>query len=123
MAFTKETARRQGAKGGWAKARRKLTLARVEEELGALATIDDAMRRLDRLNLWISAGMLSGSQGGAAVRSIEVWLRGHETWLTERVVDDLQADVERLKAELHGEPGPRGALPSRRPPIGKSSPS
>ncbi len=100
MAFTKETARRQGAKGGRAKARRKLTLARVEDELGPLRTIDDAMRRLDRLGLWISAGMLSGSQGGAAVRSIEVWLRGHETRLTERVVDDLQADVERLKIEL-----------------------
>ncbi len=122
MAFTKETARRQGAKGGRAKARRKLTLERVEEELGPLETVDDAMRRLDRLGLWISAGMLSGSQGGAAVRSIEVWLRGHETRLTERVVDDLQADVERLKAELHGEPHPRGALPARRPPIGKSSP-
>ena len=102
MAFTKETARRQGAKGGRAKARRKLTLERVEEELGPLKTIDDAMRRLDRLGLWISAGMLSGSQGGAAVRSIEVWLRGHETRLTERVVDDLQADVERLKTELTG---------------------
>ncbi len=121
MAFTKETARRQGAKGGRAKARRKLTLARVEAELGPLATIDDAMRRLDRLGLWISAGMLSGSQGGAAVRSIEVWLRGHETRLTERVVDDLQADVKRLKAELHGEPALRSALPARRPPIGKSS--
>ncbi len=85
-----------------ARKREVLTLERVEAELGPLETVDDAMRRLDRLGLWISAGMLSGSQGGAAVRSIEVWLRGHETRLTERVVDDLQADVERLKAELTG---------------------
>ena len=118
--FDSASAREAGKRSG--KARRRLTLERVEAELGLLDTVEDAMRRLDRLGLWISAGMLSGSQGGAAVRSIEVWLRGHETRLTERVVDDLQADVERLKAELHGEPRPRGALPARRPPIGKSSP-
>lgn len=122
MALTSEQARDLAAKKWKAVKRNRLTLARVEEELGPLETIDDAMRRLDRLGLWISAGMLSGSQGGAAVRSIEVWLRGHETRLTERVVDDLQADVERLEAELHGEPGPRGALPARRPPTGKNSP-
>ncbi len=98
--FDSASAREAGKRSG--KARRRLTLERVEEELGPLETIADAMRRLDRLGLWISAGMLSGSQGGAAVRSIEVWLRGHETRLTERVVDDLQADVERLKTELTG---------------------
>jgi len=91
-------------KGGQARHRARLTLERVEAELGPLETVDDAMRRLDRLGLWISAGMLSGSQGGAAVRSIEVWLRGHESRLTERVVEELQADVERLKAALGGKP-------------------
>ena len=57
-----------------------------------------------------STGSASGSareccQAAKGVRrsgSIEVWLRGHETRLTERVVDDLQADVERLKTELSG---------------------
>ena len=48
--------------------------------------------------------MLTGSAGSAAVRSIEVWLRGHESQLTERVVEELQADVARLKAELGGKP-------------------
>ncbi len=88
------------AKGGQSAARRRLTLERVEAELGPLETVDDAMRRLDRLNLWISAGMLSGSQGGAAVRSIEVWLRGHESRLTERVVEELHDEVERLKGQI-----------------------
>ncbi len=86
--------------GGRAKARRRLTLDRVETELGQLETPEDAMRRLDRLGLWITAGMLSGSAGSAAVRSVEVWLRGHESKLTERVVEELQADVSRLKGEL-----------------------
>lgn len=88
--------------GGRAKARRSLTLDRVEAELGPLETVQDAMRRLDRLNLWISAGMLSGSQGSAAVRSIEVWLRGHETRLTEKVVEELSAEVQHIKNELGG---------------------
>ena len=94
--------RHHASKGGRAAARRRLTLDRVERELGHLESVEDAMRRLDRLNLWISAGMLSGSQGNAAVRSIEVWLRGHESRLTERVVEELQGHVKRLKAELGG---------------------
>ncbi len=91
---------KHASQGGKAAAKRRLTLERVERELGPLETVDDAMRRLDRLNLWISAGMLSGSQGGAAVRSIEVWLRGHESRLTERVVEELHDEVERLKGQI-----------------------
>ncbi len=64
------------------------------------------MRRLDRLGLWIAAGMLTGSAGSAAVRSIEVWLRGHESQLTERVVEELQSDVTRLKAQLNSKSVP-----------------
>ncbi len=76
----------------------------MEAELGPLETVEDAMRRLDRLNLWISAALLTGSQGGAAVRSIEVWLRGHESRLTEKVVEELAVEVKRLKSELRGKP-------------------
>ncbi len=53
--FDSASAREAGKRSG--KARRRLTLERVEEELGPLETVDDAMRRLDRLGLWISAGM------------------------------------------------------------------
>ena len=95
---------KHASQGGKAAAKRRLTLDRVEAELGPLETVADAMRRLDRLNLWISAGMLSGSQGGAAVRSIEVWLRGHESRLTEKVVEELAVEVKRLKSELRGKP-------------------
>ncbi len=84
MPFTSENARALGAKGGASKASRKLTLSRVAAELGPLKTVQDAMRRLERLNIWISAGLLTGSQGGAAVRSIEVWLKGHESRLGRR---------------------------------------
>ena len=98
--LTQDCASEAGRRGGKASAKGRLTLTRVEAELGPLETVEDAMRRLDRLNLWISAGMLSGSQGSAAVRSIEVWLRGHESRLTERVVEELHDEVERLKAQI-----------------------
>ncbi len=89
-----------------AKAAKRLSLERVERELGPLETIEHAMRRLDRLGLWIAAGMLSGSQGSAAVRSIEVWLRGHESKLTREVVEKLKSEVHRRKADLK-RPSPR----------------
>ena len=99
----RDRASEMGRKSGQArraKARQKLTLDRVEVELGPLDTVEDAMRRLDRLGLWIAAGMLTGSQGGAAVRSIEVWLRGHESKLTREVIEKLKTEVDRLKADL-----------------------
>ena len=94
--------------GGRAKARRRLALERVENELGPLTTVEDAMRRLDRLGLWIAAGMLTGSAGSAAVRSVEVWLCGHESRLTERVVEELHHEAERVKEQL----GQRERAPS-----------
>ena len=109
MPFDKETAREAGKASGRAR-RERLTADRVLAELGPLETVDDAMRRLDRLNVWIASGFLTGSAGSAASRCLEIWLRGHETRLTERVVEELQADVERLKAELGGKPVRRRAV-------------
>ena len=53
MALTPARAKVLGRQGGKAsgKARTRLSLARVEEELGPLLTVEDAMRRLDRLGL------------------------------------------------------------------------
>ncbi len=92
----------QASKGGRAAARRRLTLERVELELPPFDSVDSAMQRLDRLGLWITAGMLTGSAGSAAVRSVEVWLRGHESRLTEQVVEELSGELQRVKAELRG---------------------
>ncbi len=100
--FDSASAREAGKRSGTIRRNAKLTLNRVEEELGALLTVEDAMRRLDRLGLWITAGLLTGSAGSAAVRSIEVWLRGHETRLTEKVVEELTVEVRRLQTELGG---------------------
>ena len=62
----------------------------------------DAQRRPERLGVWAAAGLLPGSVAGAAVRSVEVWLKAHESKLTREVIDDVKADVDRLKSELKG---------------------
>jgi hypothetical protein len=102
--LSSEQAREYGARGGRAsaKARQKLTLERVEAELCPLATLDDAMRRLDRIGLWAAAGMLHGALASAVVRSVEVWVRAHESKLTREVTEELRARLEELERQAKG---------------------
>ena len=99
---------RHAARGGRTAARRRLTLDRVERELPPLESLETAMVRLDRVGLWAAAGMLTGSVASAVVRSVEVWIRGHESKLTREVVDGLRRDVARLNAALSNESVTRG---------------
>ena len=101
MPFNKQSAKAAGAKGG--RAIKKLTLNKVETGLGPLQTIDDAQRWLTQLAVWAAANLMpSGSIAGSCVRAVEVWLRAHESKLTEEVVDHLKRDVEELKTKLKG---------------------
>ncbi len=103
MTFNRERAKEAGVRSGEArrrKAQERLTADRVLEELGPLETVDDAMRRLDRLNVWIASGFLTGSAGSAASRCLEIWLRGHESKLTQQVVEELKGRLEELEAQL-----------------------
>ena len=102
----------QASKGGKAAARRKLSLERVERELPPLDSLEAAMVRLDRVGLWAAAGMLTGSVASAVVRSVEVWIRGHESKLTREVVEELKSEVNRLKTEL-GKPGQQSPVIKR----------
>lgn len=92
--------RDHAGEGGRAKARRRLTLERVEAELGELTGLEDAQRWLRRLALWAAGGLLAGSVAGACNRAVEVWLKCHESRLTTEVVDDLRARLEVLEAQL-----------------------
>ncbi len=98
MVFTSENAAEHGRRGGLA--RRRLSLNDVEAAFGQLDTVEDAQRRLERLGVWASAGLLAGSVGGVAVRSVEVWLKAQESLLTETVVDDLRARLDELEGQL-----------------------
>lgn len=101
MNLDPKRARELGRRGGKAsgKARAKLTLERVERELGPLDSLEDAQRWLRRLGLWGAAGLLPGAVLGACVRAVDVWVRAHESKL---VRDDVEALRKRL-AELEGE--------------------
>jgi hypothetical protein len=94
---------RHAVDGGKAKARARLTLDKVEAAFGPLDTLEDAQRRLERLCVWAAAGLLTGSVAGAAVRSVEVWLKAHESRLTREVVETLRTEVARLKGQLKSE--------------------
>jgi hypothetical protein len=67
-----------------------LNIDEVEAAFGQLETLEDAQRRLERLGVWATAGMMAGPVANAAVRSIEVWLKAHESKLTREVVEDLK---------------------------------
>ncbi len=75
-------------------------MEQVEAAFGQLDTVEDAQRRLERLGVWCAAGLLAGSVGGAAIRSIEVWLRAHESQMTETVVNELRTRLDELEAQL-----------------------
>ena len=90
------------AQGGRAsgRRRRKLDLDRVERELGQLATLEDAMRWLRQIALWAAGGLLHGAVASACNRSVEVWVRAHESRLTQEVVTALRGRLEELEAQL-----------------------
>ncbi len=96
-----ERAKAAGRKGGPLGGRpAKLNLKRVEAELPPLDSLEHAMERLDLIGKWALAGMVAGTTAGAAVRSVEVWLKAHADSLTRDVITDLKQDVARLKAQL-----------------------
>ena len=102
--FDSNTGRAAGKASG--RARRGLTLEQVEGAFGSLGTVEDAQRRLERLGVWAAAGLLAGSVGGVAVRSVEVWLKAHEGQLTDTVVGELRARFDELEGRLR-QSGPR----------------
>jgi hypothetical protein len=82
------------------RARVPLNLFRVEAELPRLDSVEGAMARLDRIGIWACSGLLTGMVAAAAVRSVEVWLKGHESRQTDAVTERLRTELEQLKVQL-----------------------
>ena len=99
--FDSASARSAGKASGAARRQaRRLTLEQVEEALGPLETEADAKRRLERLGVWLTAGMVSGSQGGAAVRATETWLKANHEQFDRDRLRAAEKEVKELKQEL-----------------------
>ena len=95
-----ERARELGKLSGAARRTKRLTLEQVETALGPLETEHDAKRRLERLGVWCAAGLVSGSQGGAAVRATEQWLKAHSEELDRERLREAEKRVKLLEREL-----------------------
>ena len=90
-----------GRRGGRAKASTRFRrMAREAAALPPLRTPADAMERLELIGRLAVAGVLSGSQAGAAVRSCEVWLRGIEAFQDRERMEQLERHIEELEREL-----------------------
>ena len=99
--FDSESARSAGkASGAARRAARRLTLQQVQDGLGPLATEAHAKHRLERLGVWLAAGLLSGSQGGAAVRATEVWLRANAEQFDRERLRVSEKRVKELEKQL-----------------------
>ena len=97
--FTLKTARSHGKRGHVTQKQRRMSLNRVTSELGALETPEDALRRLDLVTRWGSAGLLSGSVMHAAVQACRVFL-DHVHNRRGETITALQDRVKELEAEL-----------------------
>lgn len=96
--FSGDRAREAGARGG--RARRKLTVADVERELGSLETPADAKRWLRQAYVWAAAQLLSGSAGNACVGACREWLKAHAEQVDAERVKALEGRLHELESEL-----------------------
>lgn len=87
-----------------------LTLEQVEAKLGALDTVEDAMRWLRQIAFWAAGGLLSGTVASSAVRACEVWLKLHDSEVDRKRLKEL----ERKLAEYEKDSAKRGAGALRR---------
>jgi hypothetical protein len=83
-----------------AAARRKLTLDDVERDLPAMDSVEHVKDRLETICNWSVAGLVAGSQAGAAVRACEQWLKVHAWALDVARVRQLEARVRELEGQL-----------------------
>lgn len=90
--------RNLGAKGGHAN--RKDPPGLQCGTLGPLEDHADAKRWLERIGRAVATNRLGTHQASVAIRAVSEWVSAHEGELTVRVIDELEAEVEQLKAEM-----------------------
>lgn len=75
--------------------------------LGPLATHQDAKRWLEEIGRAVVTGRLRDRDAGAGIRAVEAWLKAEGERVTMQVVEELKAEVGRLKIDLSRSPGLR----------------
>ena len=94
-------AREMGRKGGLASAKARQRKGLDKSQLGPLESHEDAKRWLRLIGTAVVTQVLDKGDAQAGIRAVEAWLKAEVDRGVEPVVlDDLKADVKRLKAEL-----------------------
>ncbi len=94
----------RGRRGGLATKRRFSSPGLEPNELPELKTHADAQLWLEIIGRAVATGRLSDRQAQAAIRAVAEWVRAEGERATAEVVNDLKADIARMKAELSGGP-------------------
>ena len=95
-----EFARSAGKKGGTTKAKRKLTLERVQKELPPMDSPESIVTRLERISQWAASGLLSGTTTHALVRAAEIGLKAHESAMSREIVTKLKERLAELEQQV-----------------------
>ncbi len=105
-----ERLREQGKKGGAALRRKWQAIRGLEpEDLGPLDTHEDAKRWLEVIGKAVLSNTIDSKAAHAGARAVETWLKAEGERVTMTVVEDLKAEIDRLKAELKGRPNLQSA--------------
>ena len=99
-----ERMRRLALKGAMAS---RATSGLASDTLGPLANHQDAKRWLEEIGRAVVTGRLKDRDAGAGIRAVEAWLKAEGERVTMQVVEELKAEVERLKTNLSSGPGLR----------------
>jgi hypothetical protein len=93
-------AREAGKKGGLASAKARARKGLDKSQLGPLESHEDAKRWLRMIGEAVVTQVLDKGDAQAGIRAVEAWLKAEADRVELVVLDDLKADVKRLKADL-----------------------
>ena len=92
--------REASTKGGAANAARHVAKGLEETELAPMETIEDAKRELDTIRRAILLRKIEHATGTAASRAVAEWVKAHSVGLTQRLVNDLQHELDAKTQEI-----------------------
>jgi uncharacterized protein involved in exopolysaccharide biosynthesis len=70
------------------------------EELSPIATLEDAMRRLDVIQSAVLTRRISHAEGNSAAKVLESWVKASAANLTNALVSELRAELDAKTREI-----------------------
>lgn len=95
-----ERLREASRRGGEATKRKLAADGFTADELPALTDIDSAMNALDVIRIAVMTRRLTHAEGNSASKACSEWIKGHSVRQTQRIVDELQKEVDSKAEEI-----------------------